>query len=204
MKLKTIVLAGTAGLMLAASSAAFAQDNKITIGMASFFYGAPYFAGMDVAVHEEAKVFENVEIISTDAGGDIAKLASDIDDLLSKGVDAIIVSAGPTETLPASLNAIQEAGIPAVFVDRLWKNTNLTTPWNRISPPIPPAPYWPTPAIFASPAFPTGSVLPSNISSAGPSAAEPCIPAARARSPSPCMRPSPTPSSTATSASRRR
>jgi ABC-type sugar transport system substrate-binding protein len=132
MKLKTIVLAGTAGLMLAASSAAFAQDNKITIGMASFFYGAPYFAGMDVAVHEEAKVFENVEIISTDAGGDIAKLASDIDDLLSKGVDAIIVSAGPTETLPASLNAIQEAGIPAVFVDRLWKNTNLTTPWNWV------------------------------------------------------------------------
>jgi ribose transport system substrate-binding protein len=71
-------------------------------------------------------------VISTDAGGDAAKLASDIDDLLAKGVDGIIVSAGPTETIPSALNAIQEAGIPSVFVDRLWKNTNLTTPWNWV------------------------------------------------------------------------
>lgn len=131
MKLKTIMLAITAGLMLAAPAAAFAKD-KIVIGMASFFYGAPYFAGMDVAVHDEAKAFENVEVISTDAGGDIAKLASDIEDLIGKKVDAIIVSAGPTETLPSALSAIQDAGIPAVFVDRLWKNTNLTTPWNWV------------------------------------------------------------------------
>jgi ribose transport system substrate-binding protein len=129
---KALAVAGTVGLGLALAGPASAKDGKITIGVASLFYGAPYFAGMDVAVHDEAKVFENIEVISTDAGGDAAKLASDIEDLLAKGVDGIIVSAGPTETIPSALTAIQDAGIPSVFVDRLWQNTNLTTPWNWV------------------------------------------------------------------------
>ncbi len=109
-----------------------AKDKKIKIGMVNYFNQAAYFTGMDTAVHEEAKVYKNIEVISTDAGFDIAKLAADIDDLLSKDVDGLIISAGPTETLPASLAAIQKAGIPVVFVDRLWKNTKLTTPWNWV------------------------------------------------------------------------
>jgi ABC-type sugar transport system substrate-binding protein len=129
---KALAVAGTVALGAVLAGQASAKDGKITIGVASLFYGAPYFAGMDVAVHDEAKVFENVEVISTDGGGDAAKLASDIEDLIAKGVDGIIVSAGPTETIPSALAAIQEAGIPAVFVDRLWKNTNLTTPWNWV------------------------------------------------------------------------
>lgn len=129
---KSLSIAALVGLGLAAAGPVSAKDGKITIGVASLFYGAPYFAGMDVAVHEEAKVFDNIEVISTDAGGDAAKLASDIDDLLAKGVDGVIVSAGPTETIPSALAAIQQAKVPVVFVDRLWKNTNLTTPWNWV------------------------------------------------------------------------
>ncbi|MCG6856935.1 MAG: substrate-binding domain-containing protein [Salaquimonas sp.] len=129
---KLVTLIGAAAFAVAGTTAALAADGKITIGMANLFYGAPYFAGMDAAVHEEAKVYENVEVISTDAGFDAAKMASDIEDLIAKGVDGLVVSAGPTETIPASLAAIQEAGIPVVFVDRLWKNTNLTTPWNWV------------------------------------------------------------------------
>ena len=112
--------------------AASADDGKIVIGVSNLFYGAPYFAGMDVAVHEEASVFKNVEVISTDAGFDAAKMSSDIEDLIAKGVDGLIISAGPTETIPAALIAIEEAGIPVVFVDRLWQNTNLSTPWNWV------------------------------------------------------------------------
>ena len=127
-----LAVAGVAGLGLVSAMPALAKDGKIKIGMVNLFYGAPYFAGMDVAVHAEAKVYQNVEVISTDAGFDAAKMAANIDDMLSKGVDGLIVSAGPTETLPSSLAAIQAAGIPVVFVDRLWKNTNLTTPWNWV------------------------------------------------------------------------
>ena len=107
-------------------------DSTIRIGVANLFYGAPYFAGMDVAVHEEAEVFTNVEVISTDAGFDAARMAADIDDLIAQGVHGLIISAGPTETIPSALMAIEEAGIPVVFVDRLWQNTNLTGPWNWV------------------------------------------------------------------------
>jgi ribose transport system substrate-binding protein len=128
--MKSLRLAGlvAAGVALALPASA----KEIKIGVANLFYGAPYFAGMDVAVHQEAKVYTNVEVISTDAGFDAAKLASDIDDLLSKKVDGLIISAGPTESLPSAIAAIQQAGIPVVFVDRLWKNTNLSTPWNWV------------------------------------------------------------------------
>lgn len=119
-------------IAMAVTASAAAAESEITIGVANLFYGAPYFAGMDVAVHREADVFDNVEVISTDAGFDAAKMASDIEDLIAKGVDGLIISAGPTETIPSAMIAIEEAGIPVVFVDRLWQNTDLSTPWNWV------------------------------------------------------------------------
>ena len=130
-QVKQVLLAASCALAIT-SGLAQADDKTITIGMVNLFYGAPYFAGMDVAVHQEADAYENIEVISTDAGFDAAKMASDIDDLLAKNVDGLIISAGPTETLPVALAAIEEAGIPVVFVDRLWKNTSLKTPWNWV------------------------------------------------------------------------
>ena len=110
---KTVMAAALTSVAMV--GAVHAEDDGITIGMVNLFYGAPYFAGMDVAVHQEAEAYDNVSVISTDAGFDAAKMASDIDDLLAKGVDGLIISAGPTETLPVALMAIQEAGIPVVF-----------------------------------------------------------------------------------------
>jgi len=122
----------TLSLPFGAAHAQVQPKAKITIGMVNLFNQAAYFTGMDSAVKQEASTYSNVEVLSTDAGFDAAKMASDINDLIAKRVDGLIISAGPTETLPAALTAIQAAGIPVVFVDRLWKNTNLTTPWNWV------------------------------------------------------------------------
>lgn len=129
--MKKITLLILCGFLLSLSTTVSAAD-KHKIGVANLFYGAAYFVGMDKAVHEEADKLGNIEVISTDAGFDAAKLASDIEDLIAKGVNGLVISAGPTETLPAALDAIEQAGIPTVFVDRLWKNTNLSTPWNWV------------------------------------------------------------------------
>jgi ribose transport system substrate-binding protein len=98
-----------------------AARGEFTIGVANFVLGAPYFVAMSDAVVEEAAYFDNVSVIATDAGGDAEKLTSDIEDLIAKGVDGIIINAGPIEALPAGLDAIQKAGIPVVMVDRLLK-----------------------------------------------------------------------------------
>ena len=46
-----------------------------------------YFVGMDAAVKDEASHFSNVKVLSTDAKGDVAKLTSDVEDLLNQNVD---------------------------------------------------------------------------------------------------------------------
>lgn len=130
--LKAFPLILAMALSMGAAQAQTQAKAKITIGMVNLFNQAAYFTGMDTAVKQEAAAYSNVEVLSTDAGFDAAKMAADIADLLAKRVDGLIISAGPTETLPASLAAIQKAGVPVVFVDRLWKNTNLTTPWNWV------------------------------------------------------------------------
>ena len=94
------------------------QAESLRIGMANFTLCCAYFIGMDEAARQEAEAFGNVEVISTDANGDAAKLTSDIEDLLAQGIDGLIISAGPLESAPAALEAADQAGVPVVMVDR--------------------------------------------------------------------------------------
>ncbi|GAA3817214.1 substrate-binding domain-containing protein [Sphaerisporangium flaviroseum] len=98
-----------------------------TIGVANFMLSGPYFSGMDKAIAAQAKKQGNVQIISTDANGDAAKLASNVEDLLTKNVDAVIISGGPLESAPAALNAIKAAGKPVVLVDRKFQTGEYTS-----------------------------------------------------------------------------
>ena len=59
-----------------------------------------------------------VELIATDAGGDLAKQASNIDDLVAQGVDYLVVAPQEEDGLQASLQAAMEKGIPVILVDR--------------------------------------------------------------------------------------
>lgn len=125
--LKTL---GVAALTAGAFSvgAAHADDKKeIKIGMVNLSLCCSYFVGMDAAVKDEAKAYPNVKIASTDAKGDVAKLTSDVDDLLNQGVNGLIVSGAFIEAAPSALDAIQQAGVPVVMVDRLLKGGDYTS-----------------------------------------------------------------------------
>ncbi|GAA3744266.1 substrate-binding domain-containing protein [Plantactinospora mayteni] len=102
-------------------------DGSYTVGVANFTLGGPYFSGMDKAIAAQAAKKGNVEIVSTDANGDAAKLAANVEDLLSKNVDAIIISGGPLESAPAVLNSIKAAGKPVVLVDRKFATGEYTS-----------------------------------------------------------------------------
>ena len=115
-----------AALSLAACAPAAAPEEgagpaeQITIGMANFSQCCAYFIGMNNAVISEAGYYPNVEIISTDADGDAAKFTADIEDLIARGVDGVIISGAWLEQAPAALDSLKSAGIPAVLVDRQW------------------------------------------------------------------------------------
>jgi ribose transport system substrate-binding protein len=92
--------------------------TSLKIGMANFSQCCPYFIGMNNAVIDEAKPYGNVTIVSTDANGDAAKFQSDIEDLIAQKVNGVIVSGAWLEEAPAALDALKNAGIPTVLVDR--------------------------------------------------------------------------------------
>jgi ABC-type sugar transport system substrate-binding protein len=96
--------------------------KSIKIGVANFSQCCAYFIGMNDSIKSEASQYPNVTIISTDANGDAAKLNSDIEDLITQKVDGIIISGAWLEQLPAAMDSISKAGIPAVLVDRQWKS----------------------------------------------------------------------------------
>lgn len=102
-------------------------SDGATIGVANFTLAAPYFIGMDEAIKQAATESGDVEVVSTDANGDAAKLTSDVEDLVAQNVDGIIISAGPLESAPAALNSAEQADIPVVLVDRKLADGNYTS-----------------------------------------------------------------------------
>lgn len=103
------------------------EVETIKIGMVNFSQCCPYFIGMSQAVEEEAAFYDNIELIITDADGDAEKLTSDVEDVLAQNVDGIILSGAWLEAAPAALDAIKEAGVPVVMVDRLLKGGDYTS-----------------------------------------------------------------------------
>ena len=124
----TVRNAAVAGLALTALAAvpASAQDEEIKIGMVNLSLCCAYFVGMDAAVKDEASKFSNIEVLSTDAKGDVAKLTSDVEDLLNQNVDVFIISGAWIEAAPAALESINQAGTPIVMIDRLLKGGDFT------------------------------------------------------------------------------
>lgn len=125
MKRRTVLLASVLVIVMVAvgcarppQTAAPEEEREFTIGIVNFVLGAPYFVAMSNAAEEEAAYFENVTVITTDAEGDVDKLTANVEDLIARGVDGLLINAGPIEAAPAALAAAAEAGIPVMMVDR--------------------------------------------------------------------------------------
>lgn len=120
---------GMVGILLGLvmSGAGLAEAANIRIGMVNLSQAAPYFIGMSKAVNEEAAFYGNIEVLTTDANGNVEKLTSDVEDVLAKKVNGIIISGAWIEAAPAALDAIKKAGVPVVLVDRMLKGGDYTS-----------------------------------------------------------------------------
>lgn len=103
------------------------EAEQIKLGMVNFSLCCPYFIGMSKAVELEAGAYPNIELFITDANGDAEKLTSDVEDVLARKVNGIILSGAWLEAAPAALEAIKKAGVPVVMVDRLLKGGEYTS-----------------------------------------------------------------------------
>ena len=113
---KTLIITLLSILILSCKSGE-SQDNKITVGLSVSTLNNPFFVSLSDGAKQKAKEL-NINLSVVNASDDTAKQTSDIEDLISKNVQVIIVNPVDSDAVaPAVLDAIN-ANIPVISVDR--------------------------------------------------------------------------------------
>lgn len=117
MKKLTILLIAILAVIVFSGSA-FAQDDTddLTIGIAFQQMNNPYFVVMEEAFVDAAEsIGADTEV--TDAQHDVAKQVSDIEDMIQKGIDILIINPTDTDGVESAVESAKEAGVVVVAVD---------------------------------------------------------------------------------------
>ena len=113
MKPITRFMAGATVAALAATTAV-AQEKEISIG-AIYLDAQGYYAGVRAGIQDHAaELGKNINVIETNARGDVSQESSFINTLTAAGVDALIISAVSSDGSARSVMRAHEAGIPIV------------------------------------------------------------------------------------------
>lgn len=113
---KTLIITLLSILVLSCQSGE-SQGNKATVGLSVSTLNNPFFVSLSEGAKQKAKEL-NINLSVVNASDDTAKQTSDIEDLISKNVQVIIVNPVDSDAVaPAVLDAIN-ANIPVISVDR--------------------------------------------------------------------------------------
>ena len=115
MRLLTLLM-GTLALApaMAIEAAHAAEPQQVVIG-AIYLDAQGFYAGVRKGVQDGGKAAgKDMQIIETNAQGDVSKESSFIDRLISAGVQAIILSAVSSDGSVRAIRRAHEAGIPVV------------------------------------------------------------------------------------------
>lgn len=94
---------------------AFAADKKITVGMAwPGMQDAVWSTSRKLLEEEAAAANPPIELVFTAADMDVAKQSSDVKDLISKGVDVLLVFPIDSKAISASVKDAHDAKIPVM------------------------------------------------------------------------------------------
>lgn len=115
-----LVLAGCStkapGSSEKASSSA-KKTGKVKIGLSISTLNNPFFVSLKEGAEKEAKA-KGADIITVDAQNDSAKQVSDIEDLIQKGVDVLLINPTDSDAVTAAVESANSANIPVITVDR--------------------------------------------------------------------------------------
>jgi inositol transport system substrate-binding protein len=112
--MKRLLLAGVAFAAMAAAPAM--AETTIGVTMASF--DDNFLTTLRQAMGKEAEARGDVEIQFEDAQADIGRQLNQVQNFIAQGVDAIIVNPADTAATKTITDAVSQAGIPLVYVNR--------------------------------------------------------------------------------------
>lgn len=96
-----------------------APDEPVLIGFSQANNGDVWRINQTNNVEDTCKsIMPGVEVISTDGQGDAAKQSADVDDLIARGVDVLILTPLTAEELTPSAQRAMDAGVPVITLDR--------------------------------------------------------------------------------------
>ena len=102
-------------LTIAIAAPAMAQD-KLKIGMTFQELNNPYFVSMKEAL-EQAAGSIGAEVVFTDAGHDVAKQISDVEDMLQQNIDILLVNPTDSAGIEAAVQMAKQQDVIVVAVD---------------------------------------------------------------------------------------
>jgi len=93
------------------------SDGTITLGFSQATQQSPFYVELGTGVKEAAEA-DGAELIYVDANGDVTKQNNDIEDLITKNVDVLLINPVDPQGIAPALASAKAAGIPVITVDR--------------------------------------------------------------------------------------
>jgi ribose transport system substrate-binding protein len=113
----TTAAAGTTTATTSATTAAEAE--QVTIGFSQANSGDVWRINQNNNVVDNcSSLIPGSEVIVTDGQGDAAKQSADVDDLIARGVDVLLLTPLTADELTPAAERALEAGIPVITLDR--------------------------------------------------------------------------------------
>jgi ABC-type sugar transport system substrate-binding protein len=116
-----VVLSGV--LSLVSCSSGGAGGSQVTIGYSTYTLSNPFFAGMLKGFEEGAKE-HGFKLVTANANGDPAQQVTDIENLISRGVNYVILTPADGKAIAPAIAAANAAKVPVISVP------------DRVDPPI--------------------------------------------------------------------
>lgn len=93
-----------------------AQAADCMVGISMKTLNAPYFAAQEAAAKDQAAK-AGCQVTTADAQNDMGKQIGDVEDMVSKGVNLLIINAADPQGLIPAINAAAAAGVKVVAID---------------------------------------------------------------------------------------
>ncbi|MFS0785221.1 ribose ABC transporter substrate-binding protein RbsB [Shouchella sp. 1P09AA] len=93
------------------------ENGEFTVGLSVSTLNNPFFVTLeDGAVEKAEELGMNIETV--DAQDDSSKQVNDVEDLIQRGVDLILINPTDSSAVSAAIQSANDAGIPVITVDR--------------------------------------------------------------------------------------
>lgn len=113
----SVVGRGAAAAAVLAACGREGRGDDFVVGFSQMESDNPWRIAQTASLRAEAKK-RGVTLVVTDAQGQTAKQVSDVEDLIARRVDLILLAPREFEGLTPALEAARTAGIPVILIDR--------------------------------------------------------------------------------------